>query len=77
MSTIGKAPFVVADIVPNDKTGATITYGHGVNCSGTGHNEVLQHVRHPDGVEHTYVIMRGMSRAKAQAIAMILNAPEA
>jgi hypothetical protein len=74
--TIDKTLFVVADLVPGESIGATITYGSGSNCSGTGHNEVLQHIRYPDGTEATFVIMRGMSRAKAQAIAMILNAPE-
>jgi len=74
---LGKTPFVLADIVPSDKTGAVITYTTGFNCSGTSHSEVLQRVRHPDGEKHTYVIMRGMSAAKAAAIAMILNAPEA
>ena len=69
-------PFVVAEIVPSDATDATIRYGTGINNSGTEQNEVLQSVRHPDGTENTYVIMRGLSRAKATAIAMILNAPE-
>jgi len=73
----GETPFVVAEIVPsNPDGGAVVRYGTGFNCSGTNHHEVLQHVRHPDGKEHTYVIMRGLSRAKAAAIAMILNAPE-
>jgi hypothetical protein len=72
----GETPFVVAEIVSSDATSAAIRYGTGFNCSGTGHDEVLQHVRHPDGREYTYVIMRGLSRAKAAAVAMILNAPE-
>ena len=69
----GKTPFVTADIVDGN---ATLRYSTGYNCSGTSHHEVLQHVRRPDGTEHAYVILRGVSRAKAQAIAMILNAPE-
>lgn len=73
---ISEVPFVVAEIVSGDQTGATVRYGTGFNCSGTGQNEVLQHVRHPDGAERTYVIMRGLSIAKAAAVAMILNAPE-
>ena len=76
MSTLDKTPFTVAEIVASESTGATITYGTGSNCSGTGQNEVLQHIRYPEGGETIFVIMRGMSRAKAQAIALILNAPE-
>jgi hypothetical protein len=76
MTTTGKTPFVVADIVDPGATQATMRYGTGFNCSGTSHNEVLEYVRRPDGSEQAYVIMRGVSRAKAEAIAMILNAPE-
>lgn len=77
MSTTTKTPFVVAEIVRPEDTGAKITYSIGLNCSGTGQNEVLQHIHYPDGAMATFVIMRGMSGAKAQAIAMILSAPEA
>lgn len=73
---IGDTPFVLAEIVDPDVTASVIRYGTGHNCSGTGQHEVLQHVARPDGTEDTYVIMRGVSKAKAAAIAMILNAPE-
>ena len=74
---IGTTPFVVADLISSDgKPGAVITYSTGSNCSGTGQNEVLQKVCYEDGAQATFVILRGVSRAKAQAIAMILNAPE-
>lgn len=76
MSKIGKTPFVPAEIVAGETTGATVRYSYGFNCSGTNQPELLQIVRHPDGRENTYVIMRGLSQVKAQFIAMILNAPE-
>ena len=76
MSITTRTPFVVADIARDEDTEAEITYIAGWGCSGTGHNEVLQRIRYPDGAEAEFVIMRGMSGAKAQAIAMILNAPE-
>lgn len=76
MSRIGTTPFVLADIPAPDPDGVEIRYAHGRNMSGTHHDEVVQMVRHPDGVEHHYVIMRGISRPKAEAIVMILNAPE-
>lgn len=71
-------PFTAAEIVPSSPGGATVRYSYGYNCSGVGCNEVIQQVRYPDGKEHSYVIMRGsgLSNARAQAIAMILNAPE-
>jgi hypothetical protein len=69
-------PFVVAEIIGPEDTGAEIRYGTGINNSGTQQHEVLQLVRHPDGRQNVYVIMRGMSRAKAEAIVMILNAAE-
>lgn len=69
-------PFVLAEIVDIRVTAATVRYGIGFNCSRTNQAEVLQHVRHPDGKEDTYVIMRGLSSQKAAAIAMILNSPE-
>jgi hypothetical protein len=71
-----EAPFVVAEIVSPEATDATIRYGTGFNNSGTDQHEVLQRVRHPDGAENLYVIMRGISRTKAAAIAMILNADD-
>lgn len=75
---IGQTPFVPADLVDPGETGtgATVKYATGHNCSGTHHDEVLMQVTHPDGKEHVYVIIRGLSRAKTEAIAMILNAPE-
>jgi hypothetical protein len=73
---IGRHPFVSAEIVDGSATGATICYGQGFNTSGTDQNEVIQMVRHPDGTEHRYVIMRGLSSAKAAAIVLILNSPE-
>jgi hypothetical protein len=77
MTRIGTTPFVLAEIVAPAATGATITYTQGWNCSGTNDHEVMQVVRHPDGAENRYVIMRGLSSAKAAAIVLILNAPEA
>jgi hypothetical protein len=74
---IGQYPFVPAEILDPSATGATVLYATGHNCSGTHEHEVLQQVTHPDGTIHEYVIMRGVSRAKAAAITMILNAPEA
>lgn len=76
MPGIGKTSFVPGEIVPADIPGASIRYCSGFNCSGSGEPEVLQVIRTPDGTERTYVIMRGLSRTKAEAIAMILNAPE-
>lgn len=74
---IGQYPFVAAEADPETITpGAALRYATGHNCSGTGQHEVVQQVTHPDGATHEYVIMRGVSRAKAEAIAMILNAPE-
>jgi hypothetical protein len=73
---IGQTPFILAEIVPPGATGATITYMTGRNNSGTHQYEVIQQVTHPDGTTHEYVIMRGVSRPKAEAIVMILNAPE-
>jgi hypothetical protein len=73
---IGRHPFVPAEIVDGSATGATICYGQGFNTSGTDQNEVIQVVRHPDGAEHYYVIMRGLSSAKVAAIVLILNSPE-
>lgn len=75
-SSVSRTPFVPAEIVASSPAGATIRYSRGWNCSGTQHHEVIQIVRHPDGAEHRYVIMRGLSPAKASAIALILNAPE-
>lgn len=75
-SRISRTPFELAEIADPTATGASVRYTTGWNCSGTSQHEVIQHVRHPDGVEHDYVIMRGMSRAKANAIVLILNAPE-
>jgi hypothetical protein len=72
----GWTPFVPAEIITADVPGSAIRYSYGYNCSGTGQPEVLQIISKPDGAERTYVIMRGLSQAKAQAIAMILNAPE-
>ena len=71
-----ETPFVLAEIVDSKVTAATVRYGIGFNCSRTNQPEVLQYVRHPDGQENTYVIVRGLSSQKAAAIAMILNAPE-
>jgi hypothetical protein len=71
-----ETPFVLAEIVDSEVTAATVRYGIGFNCSRTNQPEVLRHVRHPDGKEFTYVIMRGLSSDKATAIALILNAPE-
>jgi hypothetical protein len=76
-SSIGQTPFVLAEIADPAATGASVRYSQGWNCSGTDDHEVMQVVRHPDGAEHRYVIMRGLSSAKAAAIVMILNAPEA
>ena len=76
MSKISPRPFVPGEFAMPDATGESIRYSYGFNCSGTNQPELLQIVRHPDGRENTYVIMRGLSQAKAQAIAMILNAPE-
>jgi hypothetical protein len=73
---IGETPFALAEIVDPAMTAAVIRYGTGMNCSGTHQHEVLQNIAHPDGTENTFVIMRGVSRAKAEAITMILNAPE-
>ena len=74
---VGQTPFVLAEVVDPSATGASIRYTRGINTSGTGQNEVIQVVRHPDGAEHHYVIMRGLSSAKAAAIVLILNSPEA
>jgi hypothetical protein len=74
MSKISPRPFVPADIPPSDPA---VRYSYGFNISGTNQPEVLQVVGAPDGPKSTFVIMRGISAAKAQAIAMILNAPEA
>ena len=72
----GETPFVVAEIAAGFPDGGSLVrYGTGFNCSGTNQHEVLQHVRDLAG-DRTCVIMRGLSRAKAAAIAMILNAPE-
>ena len=76
MTKIRKTPFVEAEIVTGGSTSETIRYSYGFNMSGTHQPEVLQIVRSPDGIENTYVIMRGLSQVKAQFIAMILNAPE-
>lgn len=74
---IGQYPFVAAEGDPETITpGANLRYATGHNCSGTSQHEVLQQVTHPDGTVHEYVIMRGISRPKAEAIVMILNAPE-
>ena len=73
---IGTTPFVLAEIVEPSATGATVTYTQGWNTSGTEEHEVIQVVRHPDGREHLYVIMWGLSSAKAAAIRLILNAPD-
>lgn len=74
---IGSMPFILAEIIDPAVTGAGVTYTQGWNCSGTNEHEVMQVVRHPDGAENRYVIMRGLSSAKAAAIVLILNAPEA
>jgi hypothetical protein len=76
MSKLRPFPFVPAEIVPVGATGASVRYSYGFNCSGTHQPELLQVIRHPDGEENTYVIMRGLSQVKAQFIAMILNSPE-
>lgn len=76
MTRIGTTPFVLAEIVDPAKTDASVTYTPGWNCSGTNDHEVMQVVRHPDGAENRYVIMRGLSKAKAAAIVLILNSPE-
>jgi hypothetical protein len=76
MSRIGKLSLTVADIVPPEATLAEVRYDVGHNCTGTGHFEVMQLIRRPDGSEGQFVIMRGLSRAKTEAIVMILNAPE-
>lgn len=68
--------FDLAEIVDPVATGASIRYSQGWNMSGTEQHEVIQLVRHPDGHEHRYVIMRGLSSAKAAAIRLILNAPD-
>jgi hypothetical protein len=74
---LGSTPFVVAEIVKDGPPdGPSITYLTGFNTSGTNQHEVIQSVRHPDGTTHRYVIMRGLSSAKAAAITLILNAPE-
>ena len=73
---VGQYQFVPAEILDPPATGATVRYATGHNCSGTHEHEVLQQVTHPDGTTHEYVIMRGASRLKTEAIAMILNAPE-
>lgn len=76
MSKLNPMRFIAAEIANDEETGTAITYKTGFNCSGNGQNEVLQHVRHADGTEHTFVIMRGMARAKAEAVVLILNAPD-
>jgi hypothetical protein len=76
MARIGTTQFVPAEIVDPAATGASVTYTTGFNCSGTEAHEVMQVVRHPDGAENRYVIMRGLSRTKAAAIVLILNSPE-
>lgn len=73
MSRLSKTPFVPADIPPPD---TAVRYTSGWNLSGSGQAEVLQVTGAPDGPKSTFVIMRGISRAKAEVIAMILNAPE-
>lgn len=77
MSTdTGRIPFVPAEIVNPASTGASIRYLPGFNTSGTNQSEVIQVVRHPGGKERYYVIMRGLSSAKAAAVVLILNSPE-
>lgn len=73
MSRIARTPFVPADIPPPDPA---VRYSYDWNCSGTGQGEVLQVTGAEDGPKSTFVIMRGISRANAEVIAMILNAPE-
>jgi hypothetical protein len=75
-SKLGRIPFRTAEIIPDEPDGRRVTYVTGINCSGTHQNEVIQRVRHPDGQGFEYVIMRGLSSAKAAAICLILNAPE-
>lgn len=74
---VSTTPFVAGEIAEFALgEGVTASYSTGFNLSGTCQNEVLQRAAWPDGTTHVYVIMRGMSRAKAEAIVMILNAPE-
>jgi hypothetical protein len=78
-STIGKMSFIEATIPGPAQDGSKIRYAHGINNSGTHENEIVQIEQYPDGGELGVVIMRGggLSRTKAEAICMILNAPEA
>jgi hypothetical protein len=69
-------PFTEADIIDPAATKCTATYVIGFNTSGTSQHEVIQVVNRPDGSTGHYVIMRGVSSAKAAAIVLILNAPE-
>ena len=71
-----KTPLILADIAAPESTLAVSRYDVGHNCSGTSQFEVVQMVLRPDGTEGSYVIMRGLSRAKTEAVVMILNAPE-
>lgn len=54
-------------------------YSTAINTTGTGQHEVI--VRHAGKAEswnpdEWALVLRGISRAKAEAIVMILNAPE-
>ena len=70
---------VLADLAADPPAGGTQVsrYATGRNLSGTHENEVVRTVVRPGRLESEYeVIIRGLSRAKTEAIVMILNAPE-
>lgn len=70
---------VLADLGAEPPEGGTQVsrYTTGRNLSGTSEHEVARKVVRPGCLHEEYeVIIRGLSRAKTEAIVMILNAPE-